>query len=227
MRLVHPMWDGVMKFEENKINVLVVEDGFRLSQLILELKAQIEGGEGSFVLSRNYEPIDISKNLELIVDVFTLDFNKKKLVNKLMEQLCGIAVGEEHYMETVALCQGLVAYGNALCENFENMVSFDEEFAVNSLFKALDFKISAEGLSLAEGILEYMVVTRTFLKEQCFVFVNLKSYLSEDELDVFYQEVFYGKHHILLIENIMREQVFPFEKIRIIDRDLCEILVND
>lgn len=216
-----------MKFEENKINILVVEDGFRLSQLILELKAQIEGGEGNFVLSRNYELIDISKNLELIIDVFTLDFNKKKLVNKLMEQLSGIAVGEKHYMETVTLRQSLVAYGNSLCDNLENMVSFDEEFALNSLFKALDFKISTEGLSLAESILEYMAVTRTFLKEQCFVFVNLKSYLSEDQLEVFYQEVFYGKHHTLLIENVMREPVFPFEKIRIIDKDLCEILVND
>ena len=52
--------------------------------------------------------------------------------------------------------------------------------------------------------------------------MNLKAFLSENEITLFYQSVFYEKLSVLLLESGQKETVRPYEEVRIIDKDLCE-----
>lgn len=53
----------------------------------MELAGQVEGKEGRFVLSDNEKEVDISKNVELIFNIFALDINERKLISKLYMEL--------------------------------------------------------------------------------------------------------------------------------------------
>ena len=49
--------------------------------------------------------------------------------------------------------------------------------------------------------------------------------MNDDELRELYRFVMYNKIHVLLLENNLFDVASP-EKVRIIDRDLCEIGEN-
>lgn len=70
---------------------------------------------------------------------------------------------------------------------------------------------------------EYMKMQRSFFGKEVFVFVNLKSCFSEEEIENFYQWVFYNKFKVLLLESFQREIPLKDENTVIIDKDLCEI----
>ena len=54
------------------------------------------------------------------------------------------------------------------------------------------------------------------------VFVNLKAYLNEVELEEVYKMAFYNKIQLLLLESVKKD-VLPAEKYCIIDKDKCVI----
>ena len=77
-------------------------------------------------------------------------------------------------------------------------------------------------LSLIHILLEMMRLHRECFRKRLFVFVNLKAFLSENEITLFYQSVFYEKLSVLLLESGQKEPVRSCEEMRIIDKDLCE-----
>ena len=82
-------------------------------------------------------------------------------------------------------------------------------------------KIEAPDIFLIRMI-EFIKVMTCLCGISLFCFYNLKSYLSEDELLLFYKEADYNKVSLLLIESFESKQL-DVEHITIIDKDLCVI----
>lgn len=95
--------------------------------------------------------------------------------------------------------------------------------SVESLIKLYNVSIDSSEKSLAEQLLLYMKICRDFFKKKLFVILNLKSFLSKDEIELFYKATFYEKFDLLLIESSQKEAPRDCEKVKIIDEDLCEI----
>ena len=73
-----------------------------------------------------------------------------------------------------------------------------------------------------EGLVYFMDVCSKFQKIKILAFVNLKTYLTNDDLQKFYKEAFYRKMHLLLLENSI-EQELAEEVVCIVDDDLCVV----
>ena len=67
-----------------------------------------------------------------------------------------------------------------------------------------------------------MLAVTEFEGEKIFVFVNLKSYIPEAELEALYKTAIHHKLKLLLIESTDRA-LLKHEKKLVIDNDLCEI----
>ena len=98
-----------------------------------------------------------------------------------------------------------------------------EEFEILNLFKFADVKINESPKNILEKITDFILTIYNLQSFSCFVFINLKSYLTNNELEELYDFIAYKKINILLLENIKREEILSKEKIRVIDKDLCEI----
>ena len=84
-------------------------------------------------------------------------------------------------------------------------------------------RVSAFSAGILEKLLSYMKILSGLLEIRILCIVNLKTYLSEEQLKEVYQMAFYCKLQLLLIEN--REQSnLEGEKTYIIDRDRCLII---
>lgn len=63
-----------------------------------------------------------------------------------------------------------------------------------------------------------------YLKKRCVFLVNLKTVLTEAAVKMFYHEMALNEISVFLLENTLKTKL-EGEKITIIDRDLCEIVV--
>jgi CRISPR-associated protein Csn2 len=219
MKLVHPLLPTPMTFEENKINLLVLENPRELRKAVLSLLQQIEGGEGDFVLSEDFAPIALSKYAELITDPFALPLSSKKITGKLNRAACEAGEPyEERFRKIAAEINDLAAQ---IGMNMELSVTFTPLEQMDALIDLLKFRIDQEELSFPEQILSFMILYRSFFGTRLFVFYNLKACLDEEELTLLYRSICYEKLHVLLLEDQQRGTRLPEENSLVIDKDLC------
>lgn len=220
MMLVHPLLSKPLEFKENAVNVLTVENRMAYREILRELISQHSGNKGTWVLSENFTPCEISQNVELITDVFNIDFSAKSLITKINKEAEKLS-GEIEM--TGELIRAINSFGTELVSAFDFNVSFNAVETPASVIKLLGLFVDTETSSFAENLLDYINLHIAFLKKRLFVVVNLKSVLSTEELKVFYKTVLLNKINILLIEPNQSNIISDYEVNTIIDDDLCEI----
>ena len=129
-----------------------------------------------------------------------------------------MTAAEDQPAKTAECLAAINDYGAALTAAIPFNVTFSEMESADDVVKALAFHVDTEGMSIPE----MMRLHRECFRKRLFVFVNLKAFLSENEITLFYQSVFYEKLSVLLLESGQKEPVRPCEEVRIIDKDLCE-----
>ena len=72
MKLVHINLNEGILVDAINCTEWVIESPEYFSEYVMELAGQVEGKEGRFVLSDNEKEVDISKNVELIFNIFAL-----------------------------------------------------------------------------------------------------------------------------------------------------------
>ena len=224
MKLSHYTFERPIIFRENITNYLVVEDQKQLSKFLSELRSQTEGMQGMFTLSDGNVVLDIKKNMELIIDPFSIDPNSKTALNRLFTKMKDEAYGDK-YKTTDELIQMIFSAVQALVNNQTMSATFEEQLDIVGLFKLLGVKFEYSSESILENICEYVRIERDYSNVRIFVFVNLRCFLSRTELYELYQFLFYNKISTLFIEN----SIFTAnncENIKIIDKDLCEIEIS-
>ena len=212
MKLVYTELEQQLVFQENKV--------FR--RMIQELDKQISGEEGGFVLSDNNKTMKIDKEICLILNPFALDINSRKALTGLYNELGKLGLNEENYLKTCSLKGQIAEYIYDLLNQVDYALKFQDDFNLQSLFKALEVEFEAGEENFLEGLVYFMDVCSKFQKIKILAFVNLKTYLTNDDLQKFYKEAFYRKMHLLLLENSI-EQELAEEVVCIVDDDLCVV----
>lgn len=223
MKLVHPDLENQILFLENKVNVVTIENKQFFSSFIQELGRQCSGDEGNFVLVDTDVELDIAKSCVLIIDPFSIDINNKSILNKVLTQLKMLAVTEEHYMETNNIKSNIYAYLDSLLFDCDVPLIYQDDFDFSALFKMMNIRFENSGITLLENILDYLAVSIELLSIRCFFFVNLKQFLSYEELDRLYTFAHYAKIDMILFEGCFMGSKHSCETHYIIDNDLCEI----
>lgn len=223
MKLVHPLLEQQIMFSENNINVLVIENRKFMSEFVQEFNNQINGLEGRFVLSDSGKEAKIDKKVEIIIDYFNIDFNNKKIINKLYKFMLETAMNEEFYVKTTEVKNTILKYLYDIEEKIEFEVTNDEEFDITLIFKAINVKFEVNELSFAEKLVEYLKLLSNLGTIKIFILINLKSFVSDEELKEIYKYTIYNKLNLLLIENMESNAHFQEEVVHIVDEDLCEI----
>ena len=87
MILVHPLFTDPIEIQNNKINIVILEHQHLFTKFIAEIFTQVNDGTGPFLLSHDGRKLDFAKNMDIVVDVFNLTVNQKKVINKLHSSL--------------------------------------------------------------------------------------------------------------------------------------------
>ena len=225
MKLMHPLFSKPILFTENRIQVLTIERAATFRELVLELTAQMESGEGRFVLSKDDQVLDCEDCLHIVSDYAHIAEPDKKLQNKLIAALLKEAQ-EEMAEETFALSRDMQRYLGRLAAMADYPVAYEQSENLAALLKAMDFRVELDGLPAVEALYEHIVLYHRLMKNQCFILVHAKAYFSEEELLKLYEMAQYQKWNLLLVESHEYENKLKAEQHRLFDADLCELILE-
>ena len=95
MMLSHYLFSQPIQFDENIVNVLVVENGAFFRELVYALQNESDGSEHGFYLSSGLERLNLSKEAEVLTDFFTLDFASRPITTQLTREAAICCTGRE------------------------------------------------------------------------------------------------------------------------------------
>ncbi len=211
-----------MEFIENTVNVLVLEDPVQFSEIVYLLKSDEKVLESPFVLSESDKFLQISKEMEIIVDPFSLDFNSRKIQQQLYKEMEIVAT--EFDVEKAEVNGRMLYLIEGIQERLQYQnIAYNLEFSWENLLKLYQVHFEPLCESLLEKLVEYIKIASNLLNLKVIGFVNLKLYLTKEQLHYLYEIAFYNKVNLLLIENIENTQLEE-EKLYIVDKDKCLIV---
>lgn len=219
MTLAYPLLPEPIGFSEDGIRVLVIEHTQQLRGAVLELKEQLGGSKGKFVLAEKEQLLELSKSAVLVTDPFSLELDTKRILTKINQDACRAGAEYAPALQEILARLGQVAAGISTMLDYD--VCFEVPETWDELIKVMGFRIDTQALSLPEQVLEFMKLQRLFFGKKLFVFYNLKACLSGQELAAFYRSVQYEKLHVLLLEDTLRKRLPEQEKTVVVDEDLC------
>lgn len=203
--------------------VLSIENPREMFCLVTELQSQFSGAEGNFLLIRDDQRLSFENCGEMITDVYSLDFNDKKILNTLEKSLGKISSEGNAYELYNKLNTILSEYYSELFSNISLPLTY-EGLTFRDIFKASGIRLNQCYDGALEKIVCYINTVVQLKGVMFFVFLNLKSILTDDELICLYKHCEREKVALLLIENNMSRATLPMESGIIITDDLCEIV---
>lgn len=222
MILVNEKYDLKIEMRENKSCCLVVEKPEYLADIMMDLVAQSQGGEGGFVLSDNGSILSIEHYLDLQTDIFHLVLNNRKVMK------CIYATMKEEAQEEVeakgAITTAIISVLERITSRsaYDNLI-FDFDFEWESLFKIFHVRIEEQSLSLDEKIAEYFKIMSLVLRKPILCLAHAHVYFSEKQIRELIQLGKYHKLQLIFIEAQEPKKI-PYEDIYILDQDRCVII---
>ena len=222
MKLVHFELSGRLLEDNGEFTEWIIESPCVFSEYVLELNSQIAGGEGGFVLSEKDKELDLARKADIVFNPLTVEVNSRKILSKLYLELSDISKGETMYLKTVELLRHLQEYMLDLEQCTEYILEFEQEMDVSALLKAVNVRYEISDMDFLERLIQYIKIMAAMAGIKVFMFVNLRSYLTDYQIQEVIKEMKYQDVRGMFIES---QQKGCIEGVRqyIIDIDRCEI----
>lgn len=222
MKVAIPYVDRIIDTDNGMINTLVVENQKLFSMVVEDIYQQIAGKEGRIVISEANKPCNVAKKVEILNQFVPFELNTRTILSHLNTELERISLTEDYYEGSMKTLSELENHINTLCNELPFEISITK-MNMSSLIKSVGVEIRDDFVSTAEKVIEYMDLIRHLEKaDKLFILINYRSYITDDELCLFYDTVLSHGFHILLLESSSRVKLLTEYRITI-DSDLCEI----
>lgn len=221
MRFSHTELSGELEWTDIcHINELVIESPVFLRSVLRDLSAYEAMGVR---FTNSGKPMDAAKSIDVICNPLDLNFNNRRAMATLLKLLVKASLSDELYIETNAFKSRVVKYLDQVVdsENFVFEVAADD-FAIDNIAKAVNLHIVDDEDDFVDLLTDYMSMMAELAGVKLFVFLNLRTMLTDGELARLIGNINNHQLDIFLIEGHQFGKVEGCGRI-IVDVDLCEI----
>ena len=153
---------------------------------------------------------------------FGIEINNRKVIGKLYAELESIAQMESMYTKTLQIESLMQQYLLELEHQSDYMLTFDEQFGISTLLKTVNVRYEEFSTDFFEKMISYIKIIAKSMSVKLIVFVNIRSYLTKEQIQELCKEMQYQEVKGLFLENQERDCVEGVRRY-IIDKDQCEI----
>lgn len=224
MNICH--FDFSKPFElKNGVGVLVVENPEKFVCYCKDFLDQYSGEDGDFIFDENGKNMSFKKCGEIIFDIFNLSFNNKKIIGGVYDNIVA-TVNDDYYSEYAELKGKILSFVDLVSFDFPLQIEYNAEFTLQEILKVLKVQPSDISISVAEKIADYFDLSSKFAGTKMFVVVNLRTFLSDEDFLSLITHIEYADYSVMFLERTQFKRMKE-EPVRIIDNDLCEIIVEN
>ncbi|MCH4228436.1 MAG: type II-A CRISPR-associated protein Csn2 [Bacilli bacterium] len=177
----------------------------------------------SLIISDKEGPLSLEGNAEVISDLFNLSFDDKKIDNLLQRKLVSIYESSHKEEKLDHISDSVYDLFKEISQDLNIGITFREDLSIKDFIKILCPTINVEYTSKLEMFVEYLKLINEIKSIDVFIFLNLKSIFTKEDLQAFSLECQYHKFHIINLEPYRTPFSIESEVAKVIDSDLCEI----
>lgn len=222
MILKCPGFDRELTWNEDfHAHELIIENPKYFRDLVKDFYFHNDDDSG-ISLTKTGKPLKFNDEVDVIINPIKLDFGNRKASTNLLKILVQASLSEDFYLETNELKTKIVRFLDNLIdsENFRFEVEAGD-FNLDQIAKAVNFHVVDDEDDFVELLTNYLEMMRELAKTKLFVFIALRSFLSDEELLRFTKNIADREINILLIEDQTRPKIEPISRMTI-DADLCD-----
>ena len=201
---------------------LHIEDNHLFSNVIYSIiKAQQDKSEPFYLFDSNEKELSPTKDIKVILSPFDFDFNSKDIQSKMFS-ICESNINSDtenqHIMEQ---CYNVFIKSFVECADiYENNFDIELNFDIKKILKFLGVKINYDSsCSLFEKTLQIIEILAQLKLSRLIVFINLKLYFNNEEIEQIYKTAIYNQINLLTIEQGKPNKILKYEKSIYIDKD--------
>ncbi len=166
---------------------------------------------------------ETNPSIKIISDYFSFEIDSKKTINELYKYIES-SIEEDQLQELTRSYQKIYKSLQKILGNIDLSLSIQEDFDVESLLKMVRVSIQHQEDLLNQLFL--LIDVERLLKIHDVIFlVNLKQYLSKDELLELYKYAIYNKIKIILLDSQPYGIGLELERKLVIDENLNEFVL--
>lgn len=225
MNLKFDYLDNVLSVQNNKILTFEICNKNYFYRTVNTFITLNNGNipSGLFVSDDDLNEINLTNKVFVVLDYFNFDSLFNKYTSNIIK-LVAESVTEENRIKIVNNFKKIVNYFNKTLDDIDFNINFNEEFNLTQLIKLLKPSVNTKE-KLLDNLFLLIDLEKTFSSHQFMAFVNLKQYLSKNELLELYKYSIYNGIKVILIDSQSYGTTIDFEKKIIIDENLDEIML--
>lgn len=210
-------------FDDSHVNILEIKDKKFFRKILFLLNNNVEE-ENEIVLMDNSKRLSIEKEIYMIFDLYNIEYNSKKILNKLYTIIAdNIKLSEKSELDELVFKfrNFLVKEINELPFEFEMKSDIEIEDILKSFTLKIDESCYFELIEKVEFLID---IIKEFKIAKILVLPNLKNYFTNEELIEIYKYAKYNEVYLLIVQNGVEENVLEYEKKYIIDDEFDDFI---
>ena len=218
-------FDNKLKLGNNFINVIEVENKKYFYRFVNDFYEIVKNGFANDLnfFSDEGEEMNMNGRLKLYIDYFDLGFDSKKNITDLSKYVLN-SIDENDMTLLQNQYNKIVKIYKKVLNDIDLPLFMEEEVNIEAFSKILKLGINTK-FDLLDNLFLLIDIEKAFKNNNVLIFVNLKQYLSREELKEFYKYAIYNQVQILLIDSQSYGGTLDYEKKLIIDVNLDEFMI--
>lgn len=201
MNLKINYFDNNIKIENDYIQVIEIENKktfYRLVSDLYKIKNDEKLDEVFFYDDNNQE-INMYNKVDLYVNFFDIDLNSKKNLNALNKNIIN-SLTDNVKEEILNNFKKLSKSFTKILSDIDLPLSLNDNITVDDIIKLLKISINKTD-DLLDNLLLLIDLEKVLKINEILFFINLKQYLSQEELIEFYKYAIYNEIKIVLVDS--------------------------
>ena len=226
MKLKITGFNNELEFYDGKINILCIKDTKCFTNIIQKINYKIEGIENEeiFLLDDMNNEMKMQKEMLMIIDLFNIDFNSKKILGKLYDKISESIENSDNTKIQNMLIEIRKSIIDEINE-FPFEFTMSDNVDIVNMLKLYNLKIDRLAYETILEKIEFLIdLNATLNIFNIIVIPNLKIYLSQKELIELYKYSLYNNVNLLLIEKDINEKL-DYEQILVIDKEFDDYIM--
>ncbi len=225
MKLNVDYFDNKIEFSKDYINVIEIENKkyfYRFVNNLFEIEKNEIADNLNFFDEMNSN-INMNGKLKVYVNYFDLSFDSKKMQTELSKYISNI-IEEDDKTLLQNQYNKLIKMFKKIINEIELPLCIDDELSLDSLIKLLKIGINKKNYIL-DNLFLIIDIEKLLKINNIIVFINLKQYLSKEELVELYKYSIYNQVQIMLVDSQCYGGTIEYEKKLIVDENLDEFMI--
>lgn len=230
MKLTIFPFEKEVVYGEQIINAIEIDNEVLFTRIVQSINQLIHNIESYERISLFIEAEDIpfDKEVLLISDILNLPFDDRRFLTKLIKFIGDSLNIDEEKKEILDIslakaCQIILD----IVTEFDFGIDYCTTIKIADFLKAMSLKINIDYRAKPiENLMTFLDLVSEFDLYKLIVFVNIKTYFDENQLDEFYKHAQYKKVNILLIDKKTNLITNKREKRWIIEKDYNDYIVE-